>query len=223
MFSVQSSPGYFVNELPGPEGLETARPHSGFGRHPRTPHYPNHYGHYSQTDNSFTDSLVLPRPASYHELSIVQRPPSHWGYPQSALPGALPSISQNSRHTSARPPSPPDAHVMNEFNATQFPVAEDVRRWPQMFKINQVKKGGAKKQMMACLFCRERKIGCTRPAEHEPDQTCNQCARRKRECVYPTESRRGQHTRNRLSSKKFLGLDELKLPLVTPPKLPGTE
>ncbi|KAJ7897819.1 hypothetical protein B0H13DRAFT_1623358 [Mycena leptocephala] len=89
-----------------------------------------------------------------------------------------------------------------------------------MFKINQVKKVGAKKQMMACLFCRERKIGCSRPPEDAPDQTCNQCARRKRTCEYPTESRRGQHTRNRLSSKKFLGLEEA--PLI-PPKLPGTE
>ncbi|KAJ7710417.1 hypothetical protein B0H17DRAFT_836472, partial [Mycena rosella] len=57
------------------------------------------------------------------------------------------------------------------------------------------KKTSAKKQMMACLFCRERKIGCCRPPEDAPDQTCNQCARRKRKCEYPTESRRGQHTR----------------------------
>jgi hypothetical protein len=53
-----------------------------------------------------------------------------------------------------------------------YPVPDDVRRWPQMFKINQVKKIGPKKQTMACLFCRERKIGCTRPAEDNPDQTC---------------------------------------------------
>ncbi|KAK7035099.1 hypothetical protein R3P38DRAFT_2419123, partial [Favolaschia claudopus] len=52
-----------------------------------------------------------------------------------------------------------------------------------------------KKQLLACLFCRERKIGCTRPPEDVPDQTCNQCARRKRTCVYPTKSRRGQHIR----------------------------
>ncbi|KAJ7439764.1 hypothetical protein FB451DRAFT_942621, partial [Mycena latifolia] len=53
------------------------------------------------------------------------------------------------------------------------------------------------KQVMACLFCRARKIGCVRPPPEEPDQTCNQCARRERECEYPTESRRGQHNRNR--------------------------
>ncbi|KAJ7200208.1 hypothetical protein GGX14DRAFT_372421 [Mycena pura] len=48
---------------------------------------------------------------------------------------------------------------------------------------------------MACLFCRARKIGCIRPPENEPDQTCNQCLRRKLTCGYPTESRRGYHTR----------------------------
>ncbi|KAJ7121658.1 hypothetical protein C8R44DRAFT_920196 [Mycena epipterygia] len=88
-----------------------------------------------------------------------------------------------------------------------------------MFKINLVKKVGPKKQMMACLFCRERKIGCTRPAATEPDQTCNQCERRKRKCEYPKESRRGQHTRNRINSKKLLGLEEPKVNPVSPPKL----
>ncbi|KAJ7634011.1 hypothetical protein B0H17DRAFT_844606, partial [Mycena rosella] len=51
------------------------------------------------------------------------------------------------------------------------------------------------KQLLACLFCRARKIGCQRPPPEAPDQTCNQCTRRERECAYPTESRRGQHNR----------------------------
>ncbi|KAI6023753.1 hypothetical protein BKA83DRAFT_679110 [Pisolithus microcarpus] len=50
------------------------------------------------------------------------------------------------------------------------------------------KKGGEqKKQALACLFCRERKIACGRPSAHSPDQTCNQCARRRIKCEYPTE------------------------------------
>ncbi|KAJ7205763.1 hypothetical protein GGX14DRAFT_298897, partial [Mycena pura] len=54
----------------------------------------------------------------------------------------------------------------------------------------------SKKQVMACLFCRARKIGCVRPSEDAPDQTCNQCSRRKRTgCRYPTQSRRGHHAR----------------------------
>ncbi|KAG2749113.1 hypothetical protein P692DRAFT_20732829 [Suillus brevipes Sb2] len=59
------------------------------------------------------------------------------------------------------------------------------------------KTGEQKKQALACLFCRERKIACGRPPAHSPDQTCNQCARRRMKCEYPTESRRGQHKRIR--------------------------
>ncbi|KAG6335804.1 hypothetical protein ID866_3282 [Astraeus odoratus] len=59
------------------------------------------------------------------------------------------------------------------------------------------KAGEQKKQALACLFCRERKIACGRPSAHNPDQTCNQCARRRIKCEYPTESRRGQHKRRR--------------------------
>ncbi|KAJ3726639.1 hypothetical protein C8R42DRAFT_717503 [Lentinula raphanica] len=52
-----------------------------------------------------------------------------------------------------------------------------------------------KKQTLACLFCRERKIACGRPVPGSFDMTCNQCARRNLPCTYPTESRRGQHKR----------------------------
>ncbi|KAF8845231.1 hypothetical protein BDN67DRAFT_962203 [Paxillus ammoniavirescens] len=62
------------------------------------------------------------------------------------------------------------------------------------------KAGEQKKQALACLFCRERKIACGRPPAHSPDQTCNQCARRRIKCEYPTESRRGQHKRRRKQS-----------------------
>ncbi|KAJ7907733.1 hypothetical protein B0H13DRAFT_1879276 [Mycena leptocephala] len=139
IFSTHSSPGYILQDLPDP--INAARPHSGFSRHPpyASPHYTGSYGHHNHLDNMYHESLVLPRPASYQDSSVHQRPATNWGYPQTALPAALPSISQSSRYTM------------------------DLRRWPQMFKINQAKKVSAKKQMMACLFCRERKIRCTRP------------------------------------------------------------
>ncbi|KAG9077855.1 hypothetical protein FRC06_008666, partial [Ceratobasidium sp. 370] len=48
-----------------------------------------------------------------------------------------------------------------------------------------------KKPVLACLFCRRRKIACGPPLPDSPDRTCDQCMRRKQECVYPPGSRRG--------------------------------
>ncbi|KAJ6610522.1 hypothetical protein B0H10DRAFT_109969 [Mycena sp. CBHHK59/15] len=209
ILSVNSSPGYRQHDLPEP--TDTARPHAGFGRHPSSPNYLDPYTQH--VADRYPDSLLLPRPSSFHETPMQQRPAASWNqYPMPSLP----FISQTSRVALSHPPSPTTSHMLNAFE--HYPVSDDLRRWPQMFKITQVKKIGAKKQTMACLFCRERKIGCTRPAEDNLDQTCNQCARRKRRCEYPTESRRGQHTRNRLNSKKFLGLDDTLT--LAPPTLP---
>ncbi|KAI0666106.1 hypothetical protein C8Q78DRAFT_995083 [Trametes maxima] len=56
------------------------------------------------------------------------------------------------------------------------------------------KKKEKKEPVMACLFCRERKIACGPPAPGGP-RRCNQCTRRDLVCEYPKESRRGQHKR----------------------------
>ncbi|KAG6830255.1 hypothetical protein H0H87_008744 [Tephrocybe sp. NHM501043] len=50
------------------------------------------------------------------------------------------------------------------------------------------------KPILACLFCRGRKIACGPPPTGSDDPTCNQCARRGLICNYPTESRRGMRT-----------------------------
>ncbi|KAI0688602.1 hypothetical protein BC835DRAFT_1211981, partial [Cytidiella melzeri] len=52
-----------------------------------------------------------------------------------------------------------------------------------------------KKPIMACLFCRERKIACGHPSPTDEDRRCNQCRRRDLDCVFPKECRRGQHKR----------------------------
>ncbi|KAJ4490918.1 hypothetical protein J3R30DRAFT_3694810 [Lentinula aciculospora] len=48
-----------------------------------------------------------------------------------------------------------------------------------------------KAQTLACNFCRVRKIACGPPLAGTVEKTCNQCQRRSRECIFPTESRRG--------------------------------
>lgn len=56
-----------------------------------------------------------------------------------------------------------------------------------------------RKPVMACLFCRGRKIACGGPLNPDSEnKTCNQCARRNLKCSYPAESHRGlRRTRNK--------------------------
>ncbi|KAJ7645146.1 hypothetical protein DFH06DRAFT_595081 [Mycena polygramma] len=75
-------------------------------------------------------------------------------------------------------------------------------------KFSHAKAGGrTKKQALSCYFCRERKIACGRPEEGSAGAgtgACNQCARRKIECRYPTVSHRGQHSRIKSAARKGL-------------------
>ncbi|KAJ7171272.1 hypothetical protein C8R46DRAFT_1032912 [Mycena filopes] len=74
----------------------------------------------------------------------------------------------------------------------------DGHQWPQTFKITEVKQIGPKKQTLACFFCRSRKIACApRALDETEDRACEQCERRGFDCVYPKESKRGQHNRIR--------------------------
>ncbi|KIJ61988.1 hypothetical protein HYDPIDRAFT_42253 [Hydnomerulius pinastri MD-312] len=91
-------------------------------------------------------------------------------------------------------------HSSEELVRQESTIVSTTTTWPISDDsiMKGVKKGAEqKKQALACLFCRERKIACGRPAAHSQDQTCNQCARRRIKCEYPTESRRGQHKRRR--------------------------
>ncbi|KAG0709156.1 hypothetical protein DFH29DRAFT_216740 [Suillus ampliporus] len=93
-------------------------------------------------------------------------------------------------------------HRSEEITRHSQTTSTDPATWPApvepLMKVSTSRKTGEqKKQALACLFCRERKIACGRPPAHSPDQTCNQCARRRMKCEYPTESRRGQHKRIR--------------------------
>ncbi|THG99702.1 hypothetical protein EW026_g2699 [Hermanssonia centrifuga] len=70
-------------------------------------------------------------------------------------------------------------------------------RGQSIFKLDilGVPKEPKKKPIMACLFCRDRKISCGPPLPGQEDQRCKQCIRRNQQCEWPKESRRGQHKR----------------------------
>ncbi|KAH7914636.1 hypothetical protein BJ138DRAFT_1177206 [Hygrophoropsis aurantiaca] len=118
-----------------------------------------------------------------------------------------PSPTRDAYRDHPRASGSPDSSLLLRDDPAEAPSTKRLHReelssrapWSgeAALKINAQKKNGDKKQALACLFCRERKIACGRPAATSSDQTCNQCARRRIRCEYPTESRRGQHKRVR--------------------------
>ncbi|KAK6977370.1 hypothetical protein R3P38DRAFT_3295342 [Favolaschia claudopus] len=180
--STSSSPHIFNQNLDCVFNERPGSSHSDYGFF-QTPYY---HGRPTQID--------------YHANSFLHSPSLH--DPDNYLP-SLPVFAWD---PSRRPPSPTNSFYGTTSGPGHFPVIQGHQQWPKTFRSHDTRRDGVKKQLLACLFCRERKIGCTRPPEDAPDQTCNQCARRKRSCIYPTESRRGQHIRNRMMSRKFCPL-----------------
>ncbi|KAJ7088499.1 hypothetical protein B0H15DRAFT_292091 [Mycena belliarum] len=165
------------------EEPEPARPRTGRGQHPDSPHnlgpYAPHLG---------------ARTTSYYSYDIL--PAAPLPQPISSEPFGAPYL-----------PIPYDIR-----NIAHLPTIAEMAGWPHEFPNCQRRL--IKKQALACLFCRERKIGCCRPDSSEPPQACKQCLRRKIECEYPTESRRGTHPRTRNSKKSASADVEAGLPRI---------
>jgi len=137
-----------------------------------------------------------------HPLPVRSSPPPpvNYPYPQFPSPDEVqgPSSTQPRKlMDSLQPPPPPPPYVHMSLDEVPMPDSED-RPGQAIFKLNtagEPKEPPKKKPIMACLFCRERKIACGPPAPDGTEKRCNQCARRKLVCEYPKESRRGQHKR----------------------------
>ncbi|KAJ7636496.1 hypothetical protein FB45DRAFT_906709 [Roridomyces roridus] len=100
-------------------------------------------------------------------------------------------------HLSPATPSPPP-FTPSPLNPASQAQGQQTLKFSH---ANSSKAGGrTKKQALSCFFCRERKIACGRPEGGVGP--CNQCARRKQECSYPTVSHRGQHSRIKSAARK---------------------
>ncbi|KAJ7778016.1 hypothetical protein DFH07DRAFT_1056340 [Mycena maculata] len=93
-------------------------------------------------------------------------------------------------HHSTAPPN--RSHAPHNLHPQAPPAAQALK-----FRGSPCDDGRSRRQALACLFCRRRKIACGRPPGASADQACSQCVKRGRghQCEYPTESRRGQHSR----------------------------
>ncbi|KAG6849913.1 hypothetical protein H0H93_003781 [Arthromyces matolae] len=103
---------------------------------------------------------------------------------RSPVSGKSPSSSK-ARLSRPRPYSPPKSRSPS---TSPQPTSSLPRQRKPRGKLPRDKDG---KPIMACFFCRGRKIACGPPHDSD-DPTCHQCARRGLECRFPTESRRGQ-------------------------------
>ncbi|KAG9088943.1 hypothetical protein FS749_001735 [Ceratobasidium sp. UAMH 11750] len=101
---------------------------------------------------------------------------------ESAGESSSPSSSQQQQPASLAQPQP---IVPSQAHERTVPVASSLQGGKKDAS------GAPMKPTLACLFCCKRKIACGPPPPDSPDKTCNQCMRRKQECVYPSESRRG--------------------------------
>jgi len=137
-------------------------------------------------------------PVSDFSRSPSQHLPQLPDIDRSSYPELVTNISQASRSMPrSRVSHRPSPKSRSRTADSQLPT------WtrPHTFRITTAKKAGEpKKPSLACLFCRQRKIACGRPAVGSKDHTCDQCTRRKIECVFPTESRRGHHARLKAAS-----------------------
>ncbi|KAJ7159736.1 hypothetical protein C8R46DRAFT_1224310 [Mycena filopes] len=158
-------------------GMSSTQSSSGYGHEfpdSALSGYPpaHNYSDYRHHDDEESSTSLGSSPA--FQNPPIQRPPNDWGYD---LPSPIPSTSLSSRFPRTRPSS------LTSSGFTQFSAADG---WPQMFKITPMRKFEPKKPRLSCFFCRERKIGCTRPEVDAADQPCNQCVRRKRQFTTPS-------------------------------------
>ncbi|CDO77719.1 hypothetical protein BN946_scf184969.g70 [Trametes cinnabarina] len=117
--------------------------------------------------------------------------------------GRMPGSSSSSKTQAHSHPDVTAAAAGEEKANASANVPAGLTAGQGIFRLNMPREGedGAaeatgekKKPIMACLFCRERKIACGPPPPGGP-RRCNQCTRRDLVCEYPKESRRGQHKR----------------------------
>ncbi|KAJ7458979.1 hypothetical protein FB451DRAFT_1182566 [Mycena latifolia] len=190
---------------------EVGRPRTGHGHHTTSSHNMDPYATNlfdTASLGSFRVSEQTPGCPSLHE-------PTAHTWPPVCPPYIHPSYNSSPTHTTDHREPPQLGRTVC------YPTKDDIARWPQMFP--QEARKLPKRQTLACLFCRERKIGCTRPDIDEADQTCNThytsanvCVAKFNASTQPNPG--GGHTPDAATrrSQTSMQLSALKLLVLTP-------
>ncbi|KAK1226547.1 hypothetical protein PQX77_010474 [Marasmius sp. AFHP31] len=149
---------------------------------PRTPSLESCHSHTSSSNPNTPICALTPidLPQDHERLS-------QWFSDQSQsgnLPGPVVSPNHQSTTTTGVLRFEPGRTMTSPSQAAQQQEALSNNRHNPLYR---------KKVLLACYFCRRRKMACT-PSENG-DSSCAQCLKKGVECEYPKESRRGQHRR----------------------------
>lgn len=136
-----------------------------------------------------------PYPASPTAMAAAPTPP-----PSTDAPGLFSKFAANAPFQvvpNSSSPTPLSPHSQLSYDDIG---TSDVEGRPTEtiieLAVTMPQEPAKKKPTMACLFCRDRKIGCGPPSPDSVDKRCKQCIKRDfKECIFPKESRRGQHKR----------------------------
>ncbi|KAJ6474530.1 hypothetical protein DFH09DRAFT_1109538 [Mycena vulgaris] len=194
-FSTHSSPGYFSYDLPSL--MDPTRPRSDCGRLPSSQYLGAHH-HHTYSDGAHP--LSHETPARYRSNTWNTHPgPAFPQLPHAQRPGFVPGtcFQQLRTHPLRGHAAPRARHVQAPGTGEERREAEAADGVPLLpraqDRVRAPAPGGARPDVQvsaALIKLRVSGMGYS--------SFCySQCARRERECEYPTESRRGQHNRNR--------------------------
>jgi len=148
---------------------------------------------YSPKDHIDSNPPIVPSQTDLHGDRTIRR---------DSVPS---SLTFRRDHTVHHKPDP-SAYTFRHDDPTTFHISADTYRVPgptltqaqsqSVFRFSPgsriiPKQPHERKPVLACLFCRKRKIACGPAHPDADDRTCNQCSRRNLECTFPKESRRG--------------------------------
>ncbi|KAI9510970.1 hypothetical protein F5148DRAFT_472731 [Russula earlei] len=109
------------------------------------------------------------------------------------LQPALPGSTKEDKSTASSPLSPLSSRPSSSMGAPVASSRDSKGNLESAFTLPLLgRKRPVLRAKLACLFCRRRKIQCRPSAGDHQENSCQQCAKRSRQCEYPEMTWRGR-------------------------------